>query len=80
MNMENVIKLETNHPQHTLEIAVDNSTEFKDFGISLSRAGRIHSLNIKRHMDEGVEVLEMGSVKLRGREVELLREFLNQKP
>lgn len=77
--MESVIKFDTNHKNYDLKIESDNSTEYKNFDIECIRSGRLHPLRVNRYMEEGVEVLELGSVTLRGREVSLFKEFLEQK-
>jgi hypothetical protein len=76
--MEKTISLQTSHENHKTKIEVDNGSEFKDFRIEVSDGTRIHSLNAQSFVEDGVGVLEMGSIKLRGRELEMFKEFLNQ--
>ena len=79
--MEKVIKIETDHDNFTNKIEMDNSTEFKDFMLTrdLSNNGKdtiTETLGI--HLDSTSNELKIGKFKLIGREVELLKEFLNQ--
>jgi hypothetical protein len=76
--MEKTIKLEIPHKHHETKIEVDNSTEFKEFNIEITISGRIHRLFVKSFTEDGVKVLEMDNIKLRGREAEMFVEFLNQ--
>jgi hypothetical protein len=76
--MEDLIKIEIPHKHHLTKIEVDNSTEFKEFNIEVTRGGRLHSLFVKSYTEDGVKVLKMGDITLRGREAEMFREFLNQ--
>lgn len=77
--MENVIKIETDHKHYSLEIEIDNSTEVKDFNAEKGNCGgQLHQLFIKKFEEDGQVVVEINKIPLRGREVELLKEFLNQ--
>jgi hypothetical protein len=76
--MEKTIKSEIKHKYHDTKIQVNNSGKPKEFMIELTRGGRIHSLYIKNYTEDDVEVLEMDSVILKGRELQMFREFLNQ--
>jgi hypothetical protein len=76
--MEGLIKMETTHKNHNTKIEVDNGTEFKDFRVEVSDGTRIHSIHAQSFVEDDVEVLEMGKIKLRGRELEMFKEFLNQ--
>jgi hypothetical protein len=76
--MEKTIKTEIKHRYHETTIEVDNSGKPKEFKVELTRSGRIHSLYVKNYTEDDVEVLEMGSVILKGRELQMFREFLNQ--
>jgi hypothetical protein len=76
--MEKSIKIEIPHKHHETKIEVDNSSETKEFRIEVTRSGRIHSLYVKNFVEDGVEVLKMDSITLRGRELEMFKEFLTQ--
>ena len=77
--MENNVSLQIRHLNRTTSIDVDNSTEFKDFSIRVHRDGKAcESLDIQISKETEV-CLEIGKFTLIGREVELLKEFLNQK-
>lgn len=83
--MENFIKIETQHSCHETELIIDNSTDYKDFRIKRTGKDKIEKkLDIQisqatfTNGEKGVVTLEIGEVALFGREVELLKEFLNQ--
>lgn len=83
--MENLLSLKTEHATHNTEISIDNSTEFKDFVVKQTRNtntpntfSETLSFQIHRHDDKSKVSLEIGKFSLFGREVELLKEFLNQ--
>jgi hypothetical protein len=77
--MQKTIKLETTYNHHTTKVEVDNSTEFKDFGVEVTRGGRIHQLHIQRFIEDGEEVLKINNNSLSGIELRMFKEFLNQK-
>ena len=67
------------------ELVIDNSTNFKDFRITKKQKGQKETeLNIQISQAsfedgrKGMVCLEIGNISLFGREVEMLREFLNQ--
>jgi hypothetical protein len=81
--MEKVLELTTGHETHNLKISIDNSSAFKDFEIVqtelLSNKQKVTRLQLHKEDFEGATVtLEVGEITLIGREVELLKEFLNQ--
>lgn len=82
--MEKFLKIETEHEIHTTEIKVDNTTDFKYFRIAVtSKNKEVKTLDFqlsqaKEENWKGAVCLEIGNITLFGREVELLKEFLNQ--
>lgn len=81
--MEKTISLQVSHPDRISSIDIDNSTGFKDFVIkSLENGKATETLSLqlsKASFKEAEVCLEIGKFSLIGREVELLKEFLNQK-
>lgn len=77
--METTIRIETLHcNSFKTTIAIDNSTEFKDFLIQTEKKEPL-ALQLHKGLDgKGVTTLEIGQHTLIGREIELLKEFLNQ--
>jgi hypothetical protein len=72
--METTIKLNTrHHDSFNTEISIDNSTQFKDFSIDCNNKKIGIQLNTRDN------ILSICNVTLFGREIELLKEFLNQK-
>lgn len=84
--MEKFLKIETEHENHTTEIKVDNTTDFKDLRIAVtSKNKEVKTLDIKLSQSKDKEetwkrtvCLEIGNINLFNREVEMLKEFLNQ--
>ena len=82
--METLIKLETSHENIATEnkILVDNSTDFKDFTIERTKltSDRKNSIVETLHIQLNKEdiSLKIGNITLFKREIELLKEFLNQ--
>lgn len=80
--MEKYIKIESLHGSKTTVIEIDNTSSFKDFKVAELDVNRKSTSKIEMqldtHSDEGVS-FTIGNTTLVGREVELLREFLNQK-
>lgn len=82
--MENFLQLETEHEATKTIIVVDNSTEFKDFRISVTSNDKsIKSIDLQLSQAvqgdwKGTPCLQIGKVSLIGREIQLLKEFLNQ--
>jgi len=77
--MEKTISLQVSHPDRISSIDIDNSTGFKDFVIkSLENGKATETLSLQLSKETEV-CLEIGKFSLIGREVELLKEFLNQK-
>jgi hypothetical protein len=70
--MEIVIMTNTEHLEGRTTIQIDNSTDHKDFLINQDSMETIISLN---KVDK---TLRIGGLTLRGREVELFKEFINQ--
>ena len=75
--METTLKLESKRcPGSTIsKISIDNSTPFKDFRIN--QGEKEINLQISKS-PTGPVCLEIGNFPLIGREVEILKEFLNQ--
>ena len=84
--MEKILNIKTGFDTHNTKISVDNTTEFKDLTIVQERNTHTPntlteslSLQLHRGLDgKGEVTLEIGKFSLIGREVEILKEFLNQ--
>lgn len=84
--METTLKLKTGFSTHDTEINIDNSTDFKDLSIKQTRNTDTKntftetlSLQLSKGLSgEGVTILEIDKFTLIGREVDILKEFLNQ--
>ena len=77
--MEKTISLQVSHPDRISSIDIDNSTGFKDFVIKSLENGKATETLSLQLSNETEVCLEIGKFSLIGREVELLKEFLNQK-
>jgi len=74
--METTLKLESKRCSGSIsKISIDNSTTFKDFRINQEK--KEMNLQISKS-STGPVCLEIGDFTLIGREVEMLKEFLNQ--
>ena len=80
--MEPFLTLKTNHLSSSVTtIEIDNTTGYKDFKIiqGVKDEVRKSKFTLSGFAEDETLCLEIGEVTLIGREVELLKEFLNQK-
>ncbi len=78
--MESLIKILTEHPIKRTELIVDNTTDYKTFAIIETEPRNEHAkeTELQLHNNGKYKTLRIGDVTLIGREIELLKEFLNQ--
>ena len=77
--MKENINISTNHGQHSTNIEIDNTTEFKDFQVvNLKGEERLSSIGVTLGVNEGEQQLVIGKTILIGFELSLFREFILQ--
>jgi hypothetical protein len=77
--MEDYIKVETQHEHVTTDVIVDNSSDWKDFKIIVTTEDEKKEIDIQYALENGEEFLSIGGTPIKGRQVALFREFINQK-
>ena len=75
--METTINLKIEQDGKIFEFEIDNSTNFKDLNLTISKEGSItRTLQMKNSTEE--KTLEIAGMKFSGLMLQILKEFINQ--
>ena len=75
--MEKTINLKIEQDGKIFEFEIDNSTNFKDLNLTISKDGSIlRTLQIQNSTEE--KTLEIAGIKFSGLMLQILKEFINQ--
>ena len=75
--METTINLKIEKDGKIFEFEIDNSTNFKDLNLTISKDGSIlRTLQIQNSTEE--KTLEIAGIKFSGLILQILKEFINQ--
>ena len=75
--METTINLKIEQDGKIFEFEIDNSTNFKDLNLTISKDGSIlQTLQIQNSTEE--KTLEIAGIKFSGLMLQILKEFINQ--
>ena len=75
--METTINLKIEQDGKIFEFEIDNSTNFKDLNLTISKDRRIlRTLQIQNSTEE--KTLEIAGIKFSGLMLQILKEFINQ--
>lgn len=75
--METTINLKIEQDGKIFEFEIDNSTNFKDLNLTISKDGSIlRTLQIQNSTEE--KTLEIAGIKFSGLMLQILKEFINQ--
>ena len=75
--METTINLKIEQDGKIFEFEIDNSTNFKDLNLTISKDGSIlRTLQIQNSTEE--KTLEVAGIKFSGLMLQILKEFINQ--
>lgn len=75
--METTINLKIEKDGKIFEFEIDNSTNFKDLNLTISKDGSIlRTLQIQNSTEE--KTLEIAGIKFSGLMLQILKEFINQ--
>lgn len=75
--METTINLKIEQDGKIFEFEIDNSTNFKDLNLTISKDGSIlRTLQIQNSTEE--KTLEIAGIKFSGLMLQIVKEFINQ--
>ena len=75
--METTINLKIEQDGKIFEFKIDNSTNFKDLNLTISKDGSVlRTLQIQNSTEE--KTLEIAGIKFSGLMLQILKEFINQ--
>ena len=75
--METTINLKIEQDGKIIEFEIDNSTNFKDLNLTISKDGSIlRTLQIQNSTEE--KTLEIAGIKFSGLMLQIVKEFINQ--
>lgn len=75
--METTINLKIEQDGKIFEFEIDNSTNFKDLNLTISKDGSIlQTLQIQNSTEE--KTLEIAGIKFSGLMLQIVKEFINQ--
>ena len=75
--METTINLKIKQDGKIFEFEIENSTNFKDFNLTISKDGSIlRTLQIQNSTEE--KTLEIAGIKFSGLMLQIVKEFINQ--
>ena len=75
--METTINLKVEQDGKIFEFEIDNSTNFKDLNLTISKDGSIlRTLQIQNSTEE--KTLEIAGIKFSGLMLQIVKEFINQ--
>ena len=75
--METTINLKIEQDGKIFEFEIDNSTNFKDLNLTISKDGSVlRTLQIQNSTEE--KTLEIAGIKFSGLMLQILKEFINQ--
>ena len=77
--METVIKLQIEQDDKDFELEIDNSTDFKDFVLTVNSNqvdDKKRTLNIQ--INDREKIIEINGIKFSGLMLQILKEFINQ--
>ena len=75
--METTINLKIEQDGKIFEFEIDNSTNFKDLNLTISKDGSItRTLQMKNSTEE--KTLEIAGIKFSGLMLQIVKEFINQ--
>ena len=75
--METTINLKIEQDGKIFEFEIDNSTNFKDLNLTISKDGKIlRTLEMQNSTEE--KTLEIAGIKFSGLMLQIVKEFINQ--
>lgn len=75
--METTINLKVEQDGKIFEFEIDNSTNFKDLNLTISKDGKIlRTLEMQNSTEE--KMLEIAGIKFSGVMLQIVKEFINQ--